>query len=217
MSALNLSPERNQATVLLEKIGKCLEENPGKPVQPNPNTSELPRAAVAMILKPDPVSGDVSILFIERKVRENDPWSGNMALPGGRVSAMDKDILATAVREVREETGLDLRDFTILGSLDEVISTNFLIRVTPFVATIPMRNYAGDDEWRELSLEMEAREVESHVWIPLSYFMDRKNATTMTIERLGRKVGMPCYRFGDEYVVWGMTLRIIEDLLAKLR
>ena len=61
-------------------------------------------AAVAIILTPQPDS----ILLIRRADRSGDPWSGHMALPGGRREPSDSDLAATAIREVAEEVGIQL-------------------------------------------------------------------------------------------------------------
>ena len=67
------------------------------------------RACIAAIFRRDPSSGSEQVLFIRRAVNPNDFWSGNVALPGGRQDAADNgDDEATAIRETREEVGLDL-------------------------------------------------------------------------------------------------------------
>ena len=63
-------------------------------------------AAVALVLQPQ-VSG-LRALFILRAKKEGDPWSGQMALPGGHREAIDADLVETARRETQEEIGLDL-------------------------------------------------------------------------------------------------------------
>ena len=52
--------------------------------------------------------GDAEIMFIKRTSRKRDPWSGDIALPGGRRDPEDASDCQTAIREVREEVGLDL-------------------------------------------------------------------------------------------------------------
>jgi len=63
-------------------------------------------AAVALVLLDGPQG--IEILLIKRAERADDPWSGQIALPGGRYDVGDRDLEATAVRETREETGVDL-------------------------------------------------------------------------------------------------------------
>src|SRR5579863_6444108 len=63
-------------------------------------------AAVAVVVR-DTEEGD-EVLLIKRAERDGDPWSGHIALPGGRVQKQDESFKATAVRETREEVGVDL-------------------------------------------------------------------------------------------------------------
>ena len=65
-----------------------------------------PAAAVMVILREGP--DGLEVLLGERKKREGDPWSGQVGLPGGRHHAEDGTLLSTAIRETREEVGLEL-------------------------------------------------------------------------------------------------------------
>ena len=75
-------------------------------------------AAVALMLAP--AGPDLEALFIRRAVRADDPWSGQVGLPGGRAEPRDADLLATAVRETREEVAVDLGGAERLGILDDI-------------------------------------------------------------------------------------------------
>src|SRR5262245_33219350 len=76
-------------------------------------------AAVALILRER--EDAVEALFIQRAVREGDPWSGQVALPGGRRDDGEADLAETVVRETREEIGIDLRtQGELVGALDEL-------------------------------------------------------------------------------------------------
>ena len=77
----------------------------------------------------DEPDADEKLLFIRRAVNKKDPWSGHVALPGGRQDKEDgEDGEATAVRETMEEVGVDLRDgsWAPLGRLvdDKVIHSS---------------------------------------------------------------------------------------------
>jgi len=75
-------------------------------------------AAVSLILRSGP---ELEVLLIRRAEAEGDPWSGQMALPGGRREPQDDDLLATAVRESWEETGVRLdQEGIVLGKLGPV-------------------------------------------------------------------------------------------------
>ena len=75
------------------------------------------QAAVAIILRERVREGVRSgtnvtdLLFIRRAEKNGDPWSGHMAFPGGHIESSDTSLLDAAIRETREEIGLDLREY----------------------------------------------------------------------------------------------------------
>lgn len=94
-------------------IRNCLEQTPATQSQ-----REDRRAAVAMVLvgaqKPE------ELLFIRRAEYPGDPWSGDVAFPGGGVEKQDTSSRATAERETHEEIGLKLPEESYLGSLGAI-------------------------------------------------------------------------------------------------
>jgi 8-oxo-dGTP pyrophosphatase MutT (NUDIX family) len=76
------------------------------------------RAAVALVLAGE--ESHLQMCFIRRATRTGDPWSGQMAFPGGRVSAGDGSAQAVAARETLEEVGLLLEESHRLGALSEL-------------------------------------------------------------------------------------------------
>jgi ADP-ribose pyrophosphatase len=117
------------------------------------------RAAVAIIFRAG-VEGDPELLFIKRAEYEGDPWSGQVAFPGGRREDHDTSLEQTAIRETREETGIDLSaGGRIIGALDEVQPQSVRLPelvVAPFVAVVHGAP--------ELTL---TSEVASAFWLPL--------------------------------------------------
>ena len=90
-----------------------------------------PVAAVAIIINPNDRGG--SILLIRRTERVGDPWSGQMAFPGGHKSHDDRDFLATAIREAREEVGIDLEEHELVGQLPVMYSRTRQVPVASYV------------------------------------------------------------------------------------
>ena len=165
---------------------------------------EAKRAAVLAVLRP--ADDRLELLCIKRAEYEGDPWSGHVALPGGRAEPGDPTLEATAVRETLEETGIDVyRDGLVLGVLDEVSPRTPVlppIIVTPFVAVV------GADVQ-----PMPTHEVAAAFWVPLEA-MRADGAwvdTVLQVRGLDREV--PVFRHG-EYVVWGLTERILRSLTA---
>lgn len=179
--------------------------NGGPDPAPSPDPDVM-QAAVSLILRED---GDPALLLIKRADHPTDPWSGHMALPGGRREDADASLAATAVRETREETGIDLeRSGRPMGRLAEVApSTRRLPRITihPFVFVVPSGTAA-----RPASSEVEAVH-----WVRLSELRNGTAAGTVDIAVGDGRRSFPCYRVGGE-VVWGLTYRILSAFLEAL-
>jgi 8-oxo-dGTP pyrophosphatase MutT (NUDIX family) len=170
-----------------------------------PDEQGLRRAAVAAVLRRGP--NDVELLFIHRAEDPRDPWSGHMAFPGGRVESGDRDPLAGAIRETREEVQLDLEVHgEYLGRLDDVRAIGrgrpMSLVITPFVFAI--------DGAPEL---VPNYEVAAIVWVPVGFLVDHSNRETMEYRRAGLDLELPCYRY-QEHLIWGMTLGMVDELLS---
>ena len=98
------------------QIRDALEAHKPSLVTPGANTRQ---AAVAIILREhDEQTGQSDMLFIQRANRDGDPWSGQMAFPGGHREPEDPSLMAAAMRETHEEIGLSLATAEYLGSLE---------------------------------------------------------------------------------------------------
>jgi 8-oxo-dGTP pyrophosphatase MutT (NUDIX family) len=164
------------------------------------------RASVALLVRPTPA--DLEILLIERSVSAGDPWSGHMALPGGRRHA-EEDALDTAIRETREEIGLDLgRRGMLIGRLDEQLpSGGPRIAVAPFVFAIP----------KSVRLSPDPNEVARLVWVPLSHLSDPASAAEhLHVLPNGDPLRFPALAYG-EHVIWGLTYRMLMQFLGIVR
>ncbi|MGH7558721.1 MAG: NUDIX hydrolase [Gemmatimonadota bacterium] len=166
-------------------------------------TPEGQEAAVSVILRP---REDLEVLLVQRALRDADPWSGHVGLPGGRRHPDDADLLATALRETEEETGVSIATHgRALGCLDEVEpATPGLppIVIAPLVAAVPPETGAVAD----------GREVTATLWVPLDTFRDPEARAEHLVEREDFRRVFPAIRLGDR-VVWGLTHRILTAFL----
>jgi 8-oxo-dGTP pyrophosphatase MutT (NUDIX family) len=161
-------------------------------------------AAVAVILVPDPDA----LLLIRRAERTGDPWSGHMALPGGRQDPAEPDLFTTAVRETAEEVGLALGRQDLIGTLDDVVPR------TPVLPPIAVRPHVFALSHRPvLALNPE---VAAARWVPLDLLLHPQTYNSVRLDIRGESREFPAYRL-DDSVVWGMTERILSSLLLHLR
>lgn len=162
-------------------------------------------AAVAAILAPGGTPKGWELLLIRRAVRSDDPWSGQMALPGGRRDPADQDLMATAVREAAEEIGVTLAGAFCLGELDDVEPS------TPHLPDILIRPFVfGLESQPPVQL---SQEVAGHVWVPLSALPGWETEAEIMVRGTLRRVRG--YQVGDA-LVWGLTERILTPLLKLL-
>ena len=163
------------------------------------------KAAVAAVLRS--AAGTVELLFIRRAEHPRDPWSGQMGFPGGRVDPGDASPLAAALRETREEIGLDLEALgRPLGRLSEV-RTHLPLGSVPHSVVPFAFAVEGDPALRP------NEEVQEALWVPLPFLLDCGNRSSITWVRKGLPLPMPCYTFNGR-VIWGLTLKIVDELLA---
>ena len=186
----------------LDHVRRVLESRPGRA---DHDPAARP-AAVALVLHERP--DGLSALFIKRAVRDGDPWSGQIAFPGGRYQEADRDLLSTAIREAREEVGIHLDPEEQLGALDDVNPrTPQLppIVVRPYVFAVPERP----------ALVASPEEVQRAFWISLSRLSDPATRTQITRTLRGVPRTFTAYQLEGE-IIWGMTERILRSFLERI-
>lgn len=209
---------------LLPPLAADLRARPGRLESDDGNPA---RAAVAIVLRarpealPEASTGTsnarfaihesfpaLEVLLILRADREGDPWSGQVALPGGRRQSEDATLQDTAIRETQEETGVDLAAHgLVLGTLDELRPRTPVlppIIVTPFVAVAPP----------DLPLQI-SDELADAFWTPWSTFADPAHIDESTVTVRGASWKVASYLVGQR-VVWGMTERMLRQLAERL-
>ncbi|HKK27971.1 MAG TPA: CoA pyrophosphatase [Gemmatimonadota bacterium] len=150
---------------------------------------------------------ELEALFVRRAEVEGDPWSGHMALPGGRHSPPDEDLAVTALRELREETSLDPGRDALLGRLDEIHPRS---RRLPSIAVTP---FVG---WTEPEVTVvENAELAGHVWVPVRTLRAPEHRSTLRLERRGAVRVFPTVEY-EGRTIWGLTFRIVQEFLEVL-
>lgn len=166
-------------------------------LEPSPKGRRL--AAVAVIVK------DVdspSVLLIRRADRSGDPWSGQIAFPGGKMQQGDRTARNTAVRETLEEVGFDLaKTSKFLGYGDMTATHTGAMDVVPTVFEMKRRVEVRPNE-----------EVASFRWVGLRELMAPEAKSSYVMKFEGTPVELPALASSD-YVVWGLTHRILTSLL----
>lgn len=184
----------------IDRLRKTLAALPNHSVDRESHHAE---AAVALVLR---ARTELELLLVRRAERTGDPWSGHIAFPGGRRAADDADLVATALREAQEETGIDFHRLgELLGTLDEVepgsrrlpslVISPHVVAVPPSVEPVP-----------------DLAEVEHARWVPLSALRDERSTSWIRIPADGVVKRFPAIEYED-YTIWGLTYRILRQFL----
>ncbi|HZK79122.1 MAG TPA: CoA pyrophosphatase [Gemmatimonadaceae bacterium] len=171
------------------------------------NNPAARRAAVAIVVRLGE-NDEPEVLFIQRAIYEGDPWSGQIAFPGGREEEGDETLADTAIRETFEEMSIDLgASAELIAALDDLHPQSIhlpsvVVRPFVFLAT-------------ELSEPVLSDEVADSFWVPLSVLLDRSVWMDARVQAGGFEISRFAFHHRG-YVVWGMTERILSGMLQLL-
>ena len=177
-----------------------------QPVEPlSRNDVKIP-AAVAMILRHG--QRGLELLFIQRSMFENDPWSGNVAFPGGKVK-QEEEPRQAAERETAEEIGLDLNNGLYLGQMPVVHGSYLPVQVSCFV-------YWMNGSPVELLLN---GEVHDTYWAGLDELENREQHLIAPVRFRGKELEVPAIRLSwpGSPVLWGLTYRLVMHFMEMYR
>jgi 8-oxo-dGTP pyrophosphatase MutT (NUDIX family) len=155
-------------------------------------------AAVALLLKKK--RGDFDVLFVKRIKKPSDPWSGQMALPGGKRESKDASLKGTVLRETFEETGIKLDQCRFLGVLTAVQS-----EPKPEITILPFAVLLED----EPKLKLNKAELETFMWVPYEEVVQSQGTAQFSFGKV------PAFIFADA-VVWGVTYKILSKLVKAV-
>jgi 8-oxo-dGTP pyrophosphatase MutT (NUDIX family) len=158
---------------------------------------ESANAAVAILVKE--VQDDLKLLIVKRADVEGDPWSGDIAFPGGKRNLEDLNIYETAKRELLEETGIDLRDIEPIGVMPmEHSMVRRQMKVQPVLF----------HQKEPIDIQL-SYELQSYLWASL-----KKLKVNKTRGNVKGRIG-PIFNYEGEKV-WGLTYRMLEKIIDLL-
>ena len=161
-------------------------------------------ACVAVILRV--TDGETVCCFIRRAHNPKDPWSGQIAFPGGKKDFADQDDMQTAQRETTEEIGLSIGRQDFLGYLPDIQARNregvqnFFIRPLVFF-------YEGDIG----QIQLNKKEVDEVFWIDLAFLQNPNSKVDFRLP--GRSEIFPAIRLLTGDILWGLTHSIVTELV----
>lgn len=190
-----------------------------EPDRLDPPQYDRGHAGVALTIRPSPDSGEPELLLVRRATFSGDPWSGHMALPGGRWQSSDPSLRATAIRETLEETGVDLSGSGAEGLLGRLPIVEPRNRHLPPTVVHPFVFVTSPDTRASVT----SHEVAEVCWAPVPLLADpTRHGTYEVLVRDGasaqrgaeRPLQVPGMVF-NEQIVWGLTYRILTEFMRR--
>ena len=205
--------------ITINKIAEQLKERLKKPLPGNkahlttriktksevtfPNTEETAIPAAVLILL-FPFKDEIQF-FLTKRTEDVEHHKGQISLPGG-IRENNETLEKTAVRETKEEVGIDPNTIMNLGSL-----TPFFIPVTGYIVH-PFIGWCKEKP----STQVHDVEVNQLFSVSITKLMDEKILQTEEWNIRGYDAIVPYYNFG-KCKVWGATAAILSEFKLILK
>lgn len=160
-------------------------------------------AAVLILLFPD--NGSIHTVFMQRH-NYDGVHGGQISFPGGKKEDSDKDIIHTAIREAKEETGVDPDGISVLGTL-----TPLFIPVSNMIVT-PVVGWTNEKP----AFIHQPEEVVFLINAELKRFLDPSILKTKPFEIRGEMINVKYFDY-EGHVIWGATAMILNELLTIIK
>ena len=144
------------------------------------------------------IYGKEPFVIMTEKARNLKVHAGEIAFPGGKWYEKDHDLLETAIRETKEELGLEVSKEQVIGQLDNVITLNSKYKITPFIAIL-----------EAVPVLIPNSEVESILHIPLVSFLNTISEDNLPEHRSIEE--MYTFTF-EKHHVWGASARMLKQI-----
>lgn len=168
---------------------------------------DQPARAASVLLPLLERRGGLTVLFTERAAHLKD-HAGQISFPGGRIAERGETAVDAALREAREEIGLDPAEVEILGPLDDFLTgTGFVI--TPVVGYVASGTFVAAPDPTEVASVFE---------VPLDFICEPASIVEAYRERLGTRFRTYELQHGG-YRIWGATAAILvsfRDLISQV-
>jgi 8-oxo-dGTP pyrophosphatase MutT (NUDIX family) len=139
-------------------------------------------------------------VLLTQRTADMPSHAGQIAFPGGRRQATDRDLVATALRETEEEIGVAADHVDIVGLIDNYVTGSGYL-ITPVVGFVAPR----------FELRPDPREVADVFEVPLAFFLDPANHHVHSRTWQGRERRFYAMPYGERYV-WGATAGMLKNL-----
>ena len=177
---------------------------PGRRLKTNEaELSSVKMSSVLLLLFPE---GEQLYICLTKRPQTMKHHPGQISFPGGKVEKDDTSAEMTALREAREEVGIDHDQIEILGKLSDLYVEVSQFSIQPFLAWADQRP----------DFLVDFGEVEKLILFPVSDFVANEIISEIELETVTGSLQVKYYPYDGEFI-WGATAMILSELIEILK